>query len=232
MIAILGLASILGFFVSLVLLIVSVVRKRSEKKKWMINLAVCFAVFLFCVSVPSTSADNDKTQRQPTRSEQQDSTSVQNEQKQPTISEEPKVDSNIVGFDGTLSADCFDISIVDAKWTTELSTSLGSIKPEDPQKGLLCVIFSVKNTTDSVKNVANSGFNAYVDGTKVIPKVVLGKIDDAIVFVGAVSPGMEIIGHTVWELPLDWNEFQTSYIDSSTAKDSKQYFKFAKNDLK
>ena len=28
----------------------------------------------------------------------------------------------------------------------------------------------------------------------------------------AVSPGMEIVGHVVWELPLDWEEFQTSYM--------------------
>lgn len=231
MIAILGLASILGFFVSLVLLIVSVVRKRNEKKKWMINLIACFAVFLFCVSMPTASTDNDEIKQQSTNQEQQDSMSVQHEQTQASASEEPEADSSIVGIDGTLSTDCFDISIVDAKWTTELSTSLGSIKPDDPKKGLLCVIFSAKNTTDSVKNVADSGFNAYVDGTKVIPKVALGKIDDAIVFVGAVSPGMDIVGHVVWELPLDWNEFQTSYIDSSTAKDSEQRFMVTKGDL-
>ena len=231
MIAILGLASILGFFVSLVLLIISIVRKRSEKKKWTINLIVCFAVFLFCVSVPTTSTDNDKNQKQITSQKQQDLPSVQHEQKQPSTPEEPEADSNIVEIDGTLSADCFDLSILDVKWTTALETSLGTIEPDDASNGLLCIIFSAINTTDNVQNVASIGFNAYADGKKVIPKVVVGSIDDAVAFVGAVSPGLEIVGHVVWELPLDWNEFQTSYIDSGTAKDSKQHFRFAKNEL-
>lgn len=141
-------------------------------------------------------------------------------------------ENNTVGIEGVLSADCFDLSIVDAKWTTALETSLGTVTPDDAEKGLLCIIFSAKNTTDSVQNVASSGFNAYADGQKVIPKVVVGGIDDAVVFVGAVSPGMEIVGHVVWELPLDWEKFQTSYIDAGTAVDSKQHFVIHKEDLK
>lgn len=67
--------------------------------------------------------------------------------------------------------------------------------------------------------------------SKVIPKVVVGSIDDAVVFVGAVSPGMEIVGHVVWKLPSDWEEFQTSYIDSGTARDSKQHFTVHREDI-
>ena len=67
--------------------------------------------------------------------------------------------------------------------------------------------------------------------SKVIPTVVVGSIDDAVVFVGAVSPGMEIVGHVVWELPSDWDEFQTSYIDSGTARDSKQHFTIHREDI-
>lgn len=140
-------------------------------------------------------------------------------------------ENNTVGIEGVLSADCFDLSVVDVKWTTALETSLGTITPDDAEKGLLCIIFSAKNTTDSVQNVASIGFNAYADGKKVIPKVVVGGIDDAVVFVGAVSPGMEIVGHVVWELPLDWEEFQTSYIDAGTAVDSKQHFVIKKSDI-
>ena len=141
-----------------------------------------------------------------------------------TPTQTDSVDENSVGLDGVVNADCFDLSIVDVKWTTALETSLGTINPDDSSKGLLCIIFSAKNTTESVQNVAGIGFNAYVDGTKVIPKTVVGSIDDAVVFVGAVSPGMEIVGHVVWELPSDWTEFQTSYIDAGTARDSKQHF--------
>lgn len=148
---------------------------------------------------------------------------------QSTATQTSPVDENSVGLDGVVSADCFDLSIVDVKWTTALETSLGTIEPDDASNGLLCIIFSAKNTTDSVQNVASIGFNAYADGKKVIPKVVVGSIDDAVVFVGAVSPGMEIVGHVVWELPSDWEEFQTSYIDSGTARDSKQHFTISRD---
>ena len=154
---------------------------------------------------------------------------VNQQTQQPEPSE--KIDENSVGIDGTLNADRFDLSIVDIKWTTALETSLGTIEPEDSGKGLLCVIFSAKNTTENVQNVANIGFNAYADGRKVLPKVVVGTVDDAVVFVGAVSPGMEIVGHVVWELPDDWEEFQTSYIDLGSARDSKQHFTIHREDI-
>lgn len=154
---------------------------------------------------------------------------VNQQTQQPEPSE--KIDENSVGIDATLNADRFDLSIVDIKWTTALETSLGTIEPEDSGKGLLCVIFSAKNTTENVQNVANIGFNAYADGRKVLPKVVVGTVDDAVVFVGAVSPGMEIVGHVVWELPDDWEEFQTSYIDLGSARDSKQHFTIHREDI-
>lgn len=137
----------------------------------------------------------------------------------------------VIGIDGTLKGDCFDISIVDAKWTDELKTSLGVVTPENDGNKLLCLIFSAKNTTDSTKNVANAGFNAYVDGKKILPNVVVGSIDDSMVFVGAVSSEMEIVGFSVWELPEDWSEFRTSYIDSNTAVESKQYFVIHPEDI-
>jgi hypothetical protein len=42
---------------------------------------------------------------------------------------------------------------------------------------------------------------------------------------------MEIVGHVVWELPSDWDEFQTSYIDAGTAVESKQHFVICKEDI-
>ena len=160
--------------------------------------------------------------------------SFSNEQSEPS-NQQPvptaEINENSVGINGTLNADCFDISIVDVKWSNALETSIGTITPDEDDKGLLCIIFSAKNTTDSVQNVASIGFNAYADGTKVLPKVVVGTVDDAVVFVGAVSSGMEIVGHVVWELPNDWEEFQTSYIDAGTARDSKQHFIIYKDDI-
>ena len=160
--------------------------------------------------------------------------SFSNEQSEPS-NQQPvptaEINENSVGINGTLNADCFDISIVDVKWSNALETSIGTITPDEDDKGLLCIIFSAKNTTDSVQNVASIGFNAYADGTKVLPKVVVGTVDDAVVFVGAVSSGMDIVGHVVWELPNDWEEFQTSYIDAGTARDSKQHFIIYKDDI-
>ena len=81
------------------------------------------------------------------------------------------------------------------------------------------------------KNVASAGFNAYVDGKKILPRVVVGSVNDKMVFVGAVSSGMELVGYSVWELPTDWKEFQTSYIDAGTALESEQHFLICKEDI-
>lgn len=142
-----------------------------------------------------------------------------------------ETDDKSVGIDGTIHGDCFDISIADIKWTNTLETSIGTVTPEDTEKSLLCITFLAKNITDSTENVANIGFNAYVDGKKVLPKVVVGSVDGAMVFVGAVSSGMELVGFSVWELPTDWKEFQTSYIDAGTAVESEQYFVISREDI-
>lgn len=141
------------------------------------------------------------------------------------------ISENSIGLDDTLHADCFDIKIKNVKWTNALKTSIGTVTPENEEESLLCIIFSAKNMKDTTRNVANIGFNAYVDGKKVLPKVVVGSIDDAMVFVGAVSPGMEIVGFSVWELPKDWKEFQTSYIDAGTGIESKQHFLIHREDV-
>lgn len=144
-------------------------------------------------------------------------------------------DEKSVGLNGTVKGDHFDLSIVDVKCTDALENLIGTITttvtPEGKDKTLLCVTFSAKNTTDSTQNVANAGFNAYADGKKVLPKAVSGKIDDAMPFVGAVSSGMEMVGYSVWELPKDWQEFKTSYIDAGTGVESKQHFVIHREDI-
>ena len=63
--AILGLLSILGFFVSFLLFVVAFLRKKA-KKKCAINMAVFFAVFLFAISWPSAQANiENNTSSQP-----------------------------------------------------------------------------------------------------------------------------------------------------------------------
>lgn len=218
MIAVLGILSVVGILLSLILLVVAIIKKTNNKKRFGISLIACFLVFLFAVSLPEEDTSPVVT----------DNIS-QNVDPQPVQTEE--IDEGSIGANEILSTDSFDISIVDMKWTNALETSLGTIEPDSTDKGLLCIIFSARNKTDDEQNVAGISLNSYVDGTKVLPKVVAGSIDDAIVFVGAVSPGMEIVGHVVWELPNDWAEFQASYIDDATLRNSEQHFTIYKNDI-
>lgn len=130
-----------------------------------------------------------------------------------------------IGFGGTISGECFDISIVDAKWTDSLDISMGGVSIQNtPQKDgnkLLCLIFNAKNTTDDTKNLGI--FNAYVDKKTVLPTSVLGKVDDAMIFVGAVASEMEMKAFQIWELPENWEEFQLNYFEA-TGPECSQYF--------
>lgn len=219
-------ASAIGFVVSLALFVVSAIKKTGQVKKWGTSSIVLFVVFVFLVSFSSgldTGGNNEAV-----AGNSQDQQSASNTPTQ-QISSTPNED--IIGIDGVLEADCFDLTIENIIWTDALETSLGTVSPDDEGNALLCITFSAKNKTDTTRNVANAGFNAYVDGTKILPKVVVGSVDDAIVFVGAVSSGMEIVGYSVWELPEDWEVFQTSYIDSGTAIESDQVFVIHKTEV-
>lgn len=137
-----------------------------------------------------------------------------------------KNDTNAVGFDGTISGECFDISIIDAKWTDNLELSMGGgfsvpVEPERDGTKLLCLVFNAKNTTNETENLGL--FNAYVDKQSVLPITVLGKLDDAMIFVGAVDSGMEMKTFQIWEIPETWEEFQLNYFESS-GPECAQYF--------
>ncbi len=134
----------------------------------------------------------------------------------------------VFGFRDTLSADYFDLSILDAKWTDSLETEIGIYAPEKDGAKLLCLIFSAKNTADEMKNLGM--FNAYVDGKAVLPTVVAGGIDDAMVFVGAVASGMEMDAYSVWELPNDWEEFQIYYLEADGSS-GEQHFVIHRSDI-
>lgn len=58
MIAVLGILAVLGTLLSLILLIVAMIKKTDNKKKFVISLIICFCVFLFAVSAPDDPAPN------------------------------------------------------------------------------------------------------------------------------------------------------------------------------
>lgn len=141
-------------------------------------------------------------------------------------------DDTVVGFEGTISGKYFDISILDAKWTDALEVDgVGVPMTVTPQKDgtkLLCLIFSAKNTAEEIENLGM--FNAYVDKQTVLPTTFLGKVDDAIVFVGAVESGMEMKAYQVWELPENWEEFQLKYFEA-TGPECAQHFVIHPEDI-
>lgn len=136
-----------------------------------------------------------------------------------------------VGINGTISNDYFDISIVSAKWTDTLETSTIPVTPTIEGHKLLCLTFSATNKTDSTKNVFPN-FDAYVDGRNARQSVALGRVDDEMAFAGAVAFGMTHIGYVIWELPENWSEFQTSYIDARLGGESAQHFVIHPEDIK
>ena len=54
--ALLGFASIIGFIVCVVMIVVSAIKKTGKIKKWTIGTAVCFVVFIVAVAMPSDQA--------------------------------------------------------------------------------------------------------------------------------------------------------------------------------
>ena len=209
-----------------------------KKKTIVISAIAAFvAIGVIGTAVGGNSSNSSQAPENLSVSETNSSQSKDNEGKQgeevssSVNGEQTADDETSIGIDGTLHAEDFDFSIKDIKWTDALETSIGTITPDEEGKKLLCIIFSAKNTTDTTQNVANIGFNSYVDGKKVLYKVVTGYIDEAMVLVGAVSSGMEMVGYSVWELPENWEEFQTSYI-SGLGIESKQHFVIHKDDIK
>lgn len=68
MIAILGLVSTIGIFVSLFMLVVSLI-KKGNKKKWLLNMGICLAVFIVTVSLPTDGSQSPNSSSSPKSSE-------------------------------------------------------------------------------------------------------------------------------------------------------------------
>lgn len=148
--------------------------------------------------------------------------------------ETSKPDINVVGIDGTLNTQKFNLSISKIEVVEAITADMGIDVETTAGEGkvLLHVTFVAKNITDETENIMHMGFNAYIDGQKVVPLAsIAGKVDEIMPLFGAVSAGKEMEGYVVWEVPEDWQEFQTSYIEASTGFDSEQHFVIYRDDV-
>lgn len=176
-----------------------------------------------CLSLVACASSDDG---QPSRAVENVAT---NPVSTPEITEK---DDAVVGFNGTISGEYFDISILDAKWTDALELDMGGVPitatPQKEGTKLLCLIFSAKNTTEETENTGM--FNAYVDQQAILPTALLGNVDDALVFTGAVASGMEMKAYQVWELPESWEELQLNYFEAK-GSECAQYFVIHPEDI-
>lgn len=149
---------------------------------------------------------------------------------QPSLDETEKSDAseNSVGFGGTISSDFFDITLENAKLAESIESPLGTIAPQNEASNLLFLVFSAKNKTEETYNLGS--LNAYADKQSVLPTSVVGQIDGAMPFVGAVASGMEMKAYFVLELSENWEELQLNYFEA-TGPECKQYFVIHAEDI-
>lgn len=187
-------------------------------------------IILACLilSLSACASENENKSQSPSDQKENQENSAEPEIVPEGENDSTQSSSNVVGIDGTISGECFDISIVGAKWTDALETSLYTVTPEKEGNKLLCLIFSAKNTTGETENLGL--FNAYINKQATLPITVVGGIDDAMAFVGAVASGMEMRAYCVWELPEGWEELQLNYFEAS-GPECKQYFVIHPEDI-
>lgn len=58
--AFLGLISVLGFLICLVMIIVSAIKKSGKTKKWAIGTGICFILFIIALAIPSNPSTPSK----------------------------------------------------------------------------------------------------------------------------------------------------------------------------
>jgi len=119
MVAILGLASVLGFFVSLGMLAVAIFKKTSKKKS-LINLVVCFVVFLVAVSFPTDTSEQQSNANQSESSEVVELTDEEQAQ-----AELDKATAEFLNGDYMSAVDICN-TIVETYPTTEIATNMDS----------------------------------------------------------------------------------------------------------
>ena len=140
-------------------------------------------------------------------------------------------EDTIITIHGTLVAENFTFTIVSAELLSSVTLDSGldiTIEPDEGKQFLvLCV--DATNTSDEIRNLGP--FTTYLDNTTILPKNVLGKYGDRMLMVGAVHPGKTMAAYAMYQVPLDWEFFEISYIDALTCKVSSTV-KFSRSDVK
>ena len=149
----------------------------------------------------------------------------------PIDSTTPKTaEATTITIPGTLVADNFTFTIVSAEIVDSVTLDSSSNVSIDADTGkqflVLCV--DATNTSSDIRNLGP--FTTYVDNTTVLPHNVLGKYSDRMLMSGAVRPGKTMNTYVMYQVPMDWETFEISYMDTLTGKVSGSV-KFNRSDV-
>lgn len=136
-----------------------------------------------------------------------------------------------ISIPGTLVAENFSFTIVSAELSDSVTLNSGiniNIDAEE-EKQFLILCVDATNTSDDIRNLGP--FTSYVDDTTVLPHNVLGKYGDRILMSGAVHPGKTMNAYVMYQVPMDWEFFEISYIDTLTCSVSESV-KFSRSAVK
>lgn len=136
-----------------------------------------------------------------------------------------------ISLPGTLVAENFTFTIVSAELSDSVTLDSGVNIAIDADEGkqFLTLCIDATNTSNEVRNLGP--FTTYVDNTTVSPHNVLGKYGDRVLMVGAVHPGKTMNTYAMYQVPLDWEFFEISYIDTLTCSVSNSV-KISRSDVK
>ncbi len=140
-------------------------------------------------------------------------------------------EATIISIPGTLVAENFTFTIVSAELSDSVTLDSGVNIAIDADEGkqFLTLCIDATNTSNEVRNLGP--FTTYVDNTTVSPHNVLGKYGDRVLMVGAVHPGKTMSVYAMYQVSMDWEFFEISYIDTLTCKASGSV-KFSRSDVK
>jgi hypothetical protein len=126
-------------------------------------------------------------------------------------------EATTISIPGTLVADNFTFTIVSAEIVDSVTLdSSVNIKVDAEGKQFLVLCVDATNTSEEIRNLGP--FTTYVDNTTVLPHNVLGKYNDRMLMSGAVHPGKTMNTYVMYQVPMDWETFEISYMDSLTGK--------------
>ena len=136
-----------------------------------------------------------------------------------------------ISIPGTLVAENFTFTIVSAELYESVTLDSGLNFSVDAEEGkqFLVLCIDAANTSSDIRNVGP--FTAYVDDTTILPHNVLGKYEDRMLMGGAVHPGKTMKAYVIYQVPIDWEFFEISYVDTLTCTMSGSV-KFSRSELK